>query len=68
MSILHALIDQIIFTIFTLICLYPSRNDLPDSFYRIGIYILLIMLLAFGTWLRWYLQMPLMGAIGYLFV
>ena len=67
MTLLHAFVDQILFGIFGFIMLYPKRKDLPDSFWATGIYFLVFMHFVFGTWFRYVYQLPLIGAIGYLF-
>jgi hypothetical protein len=67
MTLLHAFIDQVIMAIFTFIACYSQRDKLSDSFYTTGIYYLLFSIFIFGTWIRWYLQIPLIGFLKYLF-
>ncbi len=68
MTLLHAFVDQIIFAIFFAIRCYLQRDAFPDSFFTEGnILLFLLINFVFITWMRWYMQMPLIGVVGYLF-
>jgi hypothetical protein len=67
MTLIEAFVNQIFFAFFAVVVCYPQKDKFPPSFWESGIYIVLFMNFIFGTWLRWYYQLPIVGAVGYLF-
>lgn len=67
MTLIEALVDQIIMAIVGVVVSYSYKDDFPDSFYTTGIYYAVFSVFIIGTWIRWYFQIPLMGPFSYLF-
>lgn len=65
-TILEALLYNAVWFLFLLSVLWYSKDDLPVSFWRTGIWFLVFAYFIFGTWFRWYYQLPFLGWYGYL--